>query len=111
MIKGLTASEAASRLQIYGRNILEEEKEKPAWLRFLEQYKSYMQIVLVIAALVSLFIQEYKTFYLLLFLTIFNALLGYHQEAKAAASIAALNKMMKIVAKVRRDGGSNPDRS
>ena len=44
----------ASRLQIYGRNILEEEKEKPAWLRFLEQYKSYMQIVLVIAALVSL---------------------------------------------------------
>lgn len=103
--KGLSASEAASRLQTYGRNILEEEKEKPAWLRFLEQYKSYMQIVLVIAALVSLFIHEYNTFYLLIFLTIFNALLGYHQEAKAAASIAALNKMMKIVAKVRRDSG------
>ena len=96
---------AASRLQKYGRNILKEEKEKPAWLRFLEQYKSYMQIVLVIAALVSLFIQEYNTFFLLIILTIFNALLGYHQEAKAAASIAALNKMMKIVAKVRRDGG------
>jgi Ca2+-transporting ATPase len=103
--KGLTASEAASRLKTYGRNILKEEKEKPAWLRFLEQYKSYMQIVLVIAALVSLFIQEYTTFYLLIFLTIFNALLGYHQEAKAAASIAALNKMMKIVTKVRREGG------
>ena len=103
--KGLSAAEGASRLQKYGRNILEEEKEKPAWLRFLEQYKSYMQIVLVIAALVSLFIQEYNTFFLLIILTIFNALLGYHQEAKAAASIAALNKMMKIVAKVRRDGG------
>jgi Ca2+-transporting ATPase len=103
--KGLTASEAASRLKTYGRNILKEEKEKPAWLRFLEQYKSYMQIVLVIAALVSLFIQEYTTFYLLIFLTIFNALLGYHQEAKAAASIVALNKMMKIVTKVRREGG------
>lgn len=103
--KGLTASEAAARLKTYGRNILEEEKEKPVWLRFLEQYKSYMQIVLVIAAFVSLFIQEYTTFYLLIFLTIFNALLGYHQEAKAAASIAALNKMMKIVAKVRRDDG------
>ena len=61
-----------------------------------------MQIVLVIAALVSLFIQEYTTFLLLLLLTIFNSLLSYHQEAKAAASIAALNKMMKIVAK---DGG------
>ena len=52
-----------------------------------------------------MFIQEYNTFFLLIFLTIFNALLGYHQEAKAAASIATLNKMMKIVAKVRRDGG------
>ena len=102
--KGLSTTEAASRLLKYGRNILEEEKQKPAWLRFLEQYKSYMQIVLVIAALVSLFIQEYTTFLLLLLLTIFNSLLSYHQEAKAAASIAALNKMMKIVAKVRRDG-------
>ena len=103
--KGLSVSEAAARIQKYGRNILEEEKEKPAWRRFLEQYTSYMQIVLVIAAIVSLFIREYTTFYLLLFLTVFNALLGYHQEAKAAASIAALNKMMKIVAKVRREGG------
>ncbi|MGB9175294.1 MAG: HAD-IC family P-type ATPase [Methanoregula sp.] len=103
--RGLSAAEAASRLKTYGRNILKEEKEKPAWLRFLEQYTSYMQIVLVIAALVSLFIQEYNTFWLLIILTIFNALLGYHQEAKAAASVAALNRMMKIVAKVRRDGG------
>jgi len=105
--KGLSAPEAANRLHSYGRNILEEEKEKPTWLRFLEQYKSYMQIVLVIAAIVSLFILEYRTFYILILLTIFNAFLGYRQEAKAAASIAALNKMMKIVAKVRRDGGIN----
>jgi len=102
--KGLIAAEAATRLKSYGRNILEEEKEKPAWLRFLEQYTSYMQIVLVIAAIVSLFIREYRTFFLLLILTVFNAMLGYRQEAKAAASVAALNRMMKIVAKVRRDG-------
>jgi Ca2+-transporting ATPase len=63
-----------------------------------------MQTVLVIAAFVSLYIQEYHTFLLLLILTVFNASLGYRQEAKAAASVAALNKMMKTVAKVRRDG-------
>ena len=102
--KGLSAAEAARRLELYGRNILEEEKEKSAWLRFLEQYTSYMQIVLVIAAIVSLFIRQYHTFLLLFLLTIFNANLGYRQEAKAAASVAALNRMMKIVAKVRRDG-------
>jgi Ca2+-transporting ATPase len=102
--KGLSAAEAARRLEVYGKNILEEEKEQPAWLRFLEQYTSYMQIVLVIAAIVSLFIREYRTFLLLFLLTVFNANLGYRQEAKAAASVAALNRMMKIVAKVRRDG-------
>ncbi|MDD1709949.1 MAG: ATPase, partial [Methanoregulaceae archaeon] len=102
--KGLSAAETVARIGKYGKNILEEEKEKPAWIRFLEQYKSYMQIVLVIAAIVSLFIAEYSTFVLLLLLTIFNAALGFHQEAKAAASVAALNKMMKIMAKVRRDG-------
>jgi P-type Ca2+ transporter type 2C len=105
--QGLSTAEAANRINRYGRNVLEEEKLKPAWLRFLEQYKSYMQIVLVIAAIVSLVIAEYGTFILLILLTIFNAALGFHQEAKAAASVAALNKMMKIVTKVRRDGGIN----
>jgi len=102
--QGLSSTEAVNRMKIYGPNILEEEKEKPAWRRWLEQYKAYMQIVLVIAAIVSLFIAEYRTFLLLLILTIFIANLGYRQEAKASKSVAALNKMMKVVAKVRRDG-------
>ncbi|NYB52383.1 MAG: HAD-IC family P-type ATPase [Methanobacteriaceae archaeon] len=101
--EGLSSTEAAQRLKIYGVNVLEEEKEKPAWRKWLEQYKAYMQIVLVIAAIVSLFIAEYRTFLLLLVLTIFIANLGYRQEAKASQSVAALNKMMKVVAKVRRD--------
>jgi len=102
--QGLSSTEVANRLKSYGLNVLEEEKEKPAWRRFLEQYKAYMQIVLVTAAIVSLFIAEYRTFLLLLILTIFIANLGFRQEAKATKSVAALNKMMKVVAKVRRDG-------
>lgn len=102
--KGLSVSEIPSRIEKFGKNILEEEKERPAWVRFLAEYKSYMQIVLVIAAIASLVIKEYHTFFLLILLTLFNASLGFRQEAKAAASIATLNKMMKVVAKVRRDG-------
>ncbi|BDZ68691.1 hypothetical protein GCM10025860_21390 [Methanobacterium ferruginis] len=102
--QGLSSTEAVNLMKSYGPNILEEEKEKPAWRKWLEQYKAYMQIVLVIAAIVSLFIAEYRTFLLLLILTIFIANLGYRQEAKASKSVAALNKMMKVVAKVRRDG-------
>lgn len=102
--KGLGSSEATARLKKYGQNILEEEKEKHVIIRFLEQYKAYMQIVLLVAAFVSFFINEYRTFLLLLLLTIFIAIIGFRQEAKAAASVSALNKMMKTVAKIRRDG-------
>ena len=66
-----------------------------------------MQIVLVGAALVSLLIGEYVTFVGLILLTLFNAWLGYNQEGKAEAAAAALGKMMKAVAKVRRDGDMN----
>ena len=63
-----------------------------------------MQIVLVVAAVVSLLIGEWGTAIGLAVLTLFNAWLGYHQEGKAQAAAAALGAMMKAVAKVRRDG-------
>jgi Ca2+-transporting ATPase len=100
---GLSASEAAQRLKTYGPNALAEAKAEPTWKRFLKQYREYMQIVLVGAAIVSLLIGEYVTGVGLILLTLFNAWLGYHQEGKAEAAAAALGKMMKAVAKVRRD--------
>ena len=51
--RGLTASVAAERLRANGPNALPEEKPKPGWLRFLDEYRSYMQIILIVAALVS----------------------------------------------------------
>jgi len=50
---GLSAPVVAERLKANGPNALPEEKPKPGWLRFVEQYRSYMQIILVVAALVS----------------------------------------------------------
>jgi Ca2+-transporting ATPase len=101
---GLTAAEAQSRLQKHGPNALAEAKAAPVWKRFLKHYTDYMQMVLVVAAVVSLLIAEYRTGVMLILLTLFNAWLGYHQEGKAEAAAAALGKMMKAVAKVRRDG-------
>lgn len=103
-VRGLSATEAQSRLRTYGANALVAAKPKPAWIRFFKHYADYMQIVLVVAAGVSLFIQEYGTAIGLALLTLFNAWLGYHQEGKAEAAAAQLNTMMKSMAKVRRDG-------
>src|SRR5205809_6624172 len=58
---GLTTEVAAQRLRTNGRNALPEEKMKPAWRRFLDEYRNYMQIILVAAAAVSLVIKEGST--------------------------------------------------
>jgi Ca2+-transporting ATPase len=102
--QGLSAAEAASRLQQYGPNAFAQAKKAPGWLRFLRQYKDTMQIVLLGAAVVSAFVQQWGSALFLLLLTVFNAFLGLRQEGKAEASVAALQKMMIVKAKVRRDG-------
>ena len=51
---GLSAGEAQQRLQKYGPNVLAEAEAEPAWKQFLKHYKDYMQLVLVVAAVVSL---------------------------------------------------------
>jgi len=102
--QGLSAAEAQRRLQQYGPNALAAARQASVWKRFFKHYRDYMQVVLVVAAVVSLLIHEYGTAVGLALLTLFNAWLGYHQEGKAEAAAAALGQMMKSVAKVRRDG-------
>src|SRR5262245_1428980 len=101
---GLPATAAVERLHRDGPNALPEEKPKPGWQRFLEQYRSYMQIILVVAAGVSVAIQEWSTAVLLLLLTVVNAVVGLRQEGKAESAMNALKSMMKASARVKRDG-------
>src|SRR5512139_1566870 len=103
--KGLSAAEAQARLQKYGPNKLAGKKKESGWQAFLRQYKDFMQILLLGAAIVNQVVtQEWGTTIMLVVLTIFNAVLGLNQESKAEASLAALEKMMKNIARVRRDG-------
>ena len=103
--KGLSSSEAQQRLQKYGPNQLAGKAKEPGWKTFLGQYRDFMQIILVGAAVINqLFTGEWNTTLVLLGLTVFNAVMGLRQESKAEASLAALEKMMKNIARVRRDG-------
>jgi Ca2+-transporting ATPase len=103
--RGLSAAEASTRLQQHGPNRFAEAKPEPRWRAFVRQYKDPMQIVLLVAGIGSIYpIKEYGTGILIVFLTLFNAILGLRQEGKAAAAVAALQKMMIIKARVRRDG-------
>lgn len=102
---GLSTAEAQQRLQKYGPNKLAGKKKEPGWQAFLRQYKDFMQIILVGAALVNqIIVGQWGTTIVLLILTVFNAVMGLNQESKAEASLAALEKMMKNIARVRRNG-------
>jgi Ca2+-transporting ATPase len=102
---GLTDAEVAERRARYGSNRLAEAAPEPAWRAFLRQYKDLMQLVLVGAAVVSIVaIQDIATALVVFGLTVVNALMGMHQEGKAAESVASLRKMLIMTARVRRGG-------
>src|SRR4051795_5197403 len=103
--RGLTSDEAAERLERYGPNRFGEARAETRWHAFLRQYQDPMQIVLVIAGVISIYpVKQEGTGIVILLLTLLNAVLGLNQEGKAAAAVAALAKMMIVKARVRRDG-------
>jgi Ca2+-transporting ATPase len=101
---GLSQAEVERRLKQFGPNKFAEAKKVPGYISFLNQYKDPMQIVLLVAAIVSLIIQQWSTALILIILTLFNAFLALRQEGKAEASVAALQKMLILKSKVRRGG-------
>jgi Ca2+-transporting ATPase len=101
---GLSSQQAADLLERHGPNALPVEHTVPGWRRFLEQYRSYMQIILVAAAIVSLAIKEWSTGVLLILITVLNAVVGLRQEGKAESAMNALKAMVKATARIRRDG-------
>jgi Ca2+-transporting ATPase len=103
--RGLTTEEAAARLAHHGPNKFAEAKSEPRWHAFLRQYQDPMQIVLLVAGVISIYpVKQPGTGIMILLLTLLNAVLGLNQEGKAAAAVAALAKMMIVKARVRRDG-------
>src|SRR5215469_14397934 len=103
--RGLSSAEAAARVQRFGPNELAAGRSESRWHAFLRQYRDPMQIVLLAAGIGSLYpLKQLGTGILLILLTLFNAVEGLHQEGKATAAVSALQKMVIIKAKVRRDG-------
>jgi Ca2+-transporting ATPase len=103
--RGLSSEEAADRLARYGPNRFAEAKTESRWHAFLRQYRDPMQIVLLVAGVISIYpVKQPATGVVILLLTLLNAALGLNQEGKAAAAVAALAKMMIVKARVKRDG-------
>lgn len=102
--QGLTSEEARHRLETYGPNVLEED-EKTTWLqRFVDQFKDFMILILILAAIVSGAMGEMLNAIVIIAIVVINAVLGVLQEGKAEKAIEALQKMSAPHARVLRGG-------
>jgi Ca2+-transporting ATPase len=103
--RGLDPAEAARRLAEHGPNRLAEAAKRPAWLQFLDQFRNFLVVILLVAAAVSLVVsQDVKTAVVVAVVVLLNAVLGFVQERRADASLDALKKMLVPRARVRRGG-------
>ena len=106
---GLSAQEAAARLERDGKNKLREGKKDPLLKRFFQQMMDPMILILLAAAAVSAVLAVAEKGFpsdviIILSVVIINAILGVYQESKAEAAIAALQEMAAATSSVLRDG-------
>ena len=101
---GLAADAASQRLTQYGENRLVEAKPRPLWLKFLDQFKNFLVIVLLFAAVLAWAVGDLKDAVVILLVVVFNAALGFYQEHRAEQTLAALKNMLAASARVRRAG-------
>ncbi len=102
---GLSSLEATDRLASFGPNRLAETPPVPAWKRFVAQFSNLLTIILIAAAVISLVVaREVKTPAVVFVVVLMNAIIGFVQENKAEASLAALRRMLASSARVKRDG-------
>lgn len=111
---GLSEEEVSKRKEKYGLNKLEAGKKKPLIIRFLNELKDPMVLVLIAASLISLITtiidnkvnnanESFVDVFIILFVVIVNAVLGVYQESKAEKAIEALQEMSKATSKVVRN--------
>ncbi len=100
----LTDKQVQDKQEKYGLNILTNEKKISAWKVFLNQFKSFLILILIIAAVVSIFVWEAVDSVVIILIVILNSILGFVQEYKAEKSIESLKKMASLKSRVIRNG-------
>ena len=103
-LQGLTVQEAKARLSECGPNVLKEPKKISALALFLEQFKSFLILILLLATAISVIIGEVVEGLIILSIVIMAAVLGFIQNFRAEKALQALKKMVAPLARVIRDG-------
>ena len=101
---GLSALEAKKRLRKYGPNEIQEKKKRSRWMLLVDQFRSFLIIILIVAAVASMFIGSVLDSAFIIIIIILNAIFGFVQEYKAEKAIDALKKLTTPEVVVIHDG-------
>ena len=104
--QGLTDNQVSERTGRFGPNELPEAQRRTTWSVFLSQFKSAMILVLLIAVILSAVIGNFKDALVILAVVVINAIVSFYQEYRAEQSLAVLQHMLPVKARVRREGVS-----
>lgn len=102
--EGLSVTEVQKRIAKYGNNELQEKKKVPPWLLFLLQFKDFMILILMAAAILSGVMGDMTDTIIILVIVVLNAIVGFVQEYRAGKALEALKKMTLTQTQVLRDG-------
>ncbi len=103
-MKGLKQNQVDDFLKRYGLNVISEPPKKSIFVKFIEQFNNFLTLLLIIAAIFSIFLGENVDGILILAIVVLNAFFGLYQEAKAEESLKALKEMTITKVRVIRDG-------
>lgn len=101
---GLTSKEALRRLNLNGKNEIPKSKKKSIWDIFIEQFKSPIILILIIAAIFAFLTNSKADCIFILAVISINSIIGTYQEWNSEKSAEKLEQMIRIKAKVLRDG-------
>jgi Ca2+-transporting ATPase len=102
--RGLDQEAVEKKLLEFGPNELKEKKKKPAWVFFLNQFKDFMILVLMVAAVISGIVGDLTDTFIILVIVLLNAIVGFIQEYRAEKAMDALKKLATPNTNVIRNG-------
>lgn len=101
---GLSSKQASDRIESYGKNIFEKRKSESQFMIFLSQFKSPITMILIFAAILSIFMKDYSDGIIILIIIMISSILSYLHESKAKDAVKKLLSSVSVTSSVLRDG-------
>lgn len=101
---GLSTEQANERIEKLGQNLFEEKKSASKLMVFINQFKNPITMILIFAAILSIFLKDYSDGIIILIIIMISVLLSYNHESKANDAVKKLLSTVSVTSAVLRDG-------